>query len=251
MARGTRKKRRRTRTGLWLIVGVFVSGFMLHSLGILARPVRLINQYNVNYVIVDLNKGKYRVSPIVATNPDHCEDFTSMVNRTKPYAAICGTYYDPDYKPLGDILINGKLVNRGCQRQAIGFTADGKIKFLERKGKSRINWSGCLSGIACGPRLVRGRCKDINVKRDGFGSKATTNEAFRCAVGAKKDGKLILCVIKNSVTLNTAAEIMIELGAVDAINLDGGSMCALYENGKYHARPVHAVSNILAVYKRK
>lgn len=249
MARGAKRRRRRTRSGLWLIVAVFVSGFMAHALGIFARPAGLIHQYNVNYLIVDLHR--YRVSPIVATNPDHSEDFTSMVRRTKPYAAICGTYYDPHYKPLGDILINGKLVNRGCQRQAIGFTSDGKIKFLERKGRSRINWSGCLSGMACGPRLVRGGRKDINVKRDGFGSKAATNEAFRCAVGARKDGKLILCVIKNSVTLSTTADIMIELGAVNAINLDGGSMCALYENGKYHARPVHSVSNILAVYKRK
>lgn len=251
MVRGVTRKRRRTHVGLWLMVTLLIGWFMLHALGIIARPAGVLNKYNISYTIVDLRSGKYRVTPILASTPDHSEDFTSMINRTKPYAAICGTYYDPDYKPLGDILINGKLVNRGCQRQGIGFTLNGKIKFFERKGKSRINWSGCISGIACGPRLVRAGHKDINVKRDGFGPSAATNEAFRCAVGARKDGKLILCAIENAVTLNTAAEIMIELGAVEAINLDGGSMCALYENGKYHAMPVYAVSNILAVYKRK
>lgn len=224
--------------------------FLAHALGILAKPARLADKLGADYAICDLSSGKFTVSPEIASTADRTESFESMVKRLKPYAAICGTYYDENNRPLGDIVSNGKVICRGCQRQGIGFTSSGKIRFFERKGRSRIDWRGCTSGIACGPRLVRSGKRDIDVKRDGFSSAAATNKAWRCAVGATKDGKLILCAISQSVTLSTLADVMIELGAHDAINMDGGSMCALYVNGKYCVQPAKSMSNILAVYKR-
>lgn len=218
---------------------------------IFAKPARLIDRLNASYKIVDLSSGKYHVSPAIATSTDGCEYFTTMITRLKPYAAITGTYYDPDYKPLGDIVMNGKVIYRGCQRQGIGFTRSGKIRFFERKGHSRIDWSGCESGIACGPRLIRDGKKDINVKRDGFSSAAATNTSRRCAVGSTRDGKLILLVVDERITLETLAKALLELGAWNAINMDGGRMCAFYENGNYHVTPAMPVSNILGVYSNK
>ncbi|MEN6356090.1 MAG: phosphodiester glycosidase family protein [Armatimonadota bacterium] len=238
------------RAVLLLLVMLCGGFFLMHTLGIFAKPARLVDKLSADYVICDLSRGKFRVSPEVAASADRTESFESMVKRLKPYAAICGTYYDENNRPLGDVVAKGRVVSRGCQRQGIGFTSSGKIKFLERKGRSRIDWRGCASGIACGPRLVRSGKKDINVIRDGFSSAAATNKAWRCAVGASKDGKLILCAVSQSITLSTLADVMIELGAQDAINLDGGSMCALYVNGKYCVQPAKSMSNILAVYKR-
>jgi exopolysaccharide biosynthesis protein len=97
---------------------------------------------------------------------------------------------------------------------------------------------------------VRSGKKDINVRRDGFSASAATNKAWRCAAGATKDGKLVLCAVSQSITLSTLADVMLELGARDAINLDGGSMCALYVDGKYRVQPARSMSNILVVYKR-
>lgn len=246
------RKKHRTRTVTWLTAIVFFVGMFLLTFHILAAgPVGLLGKLDVHYVIVDMAGGGYRVSPAIATGPSRMESFSSMIQRLKPHAAICGTYYDPDRKPLGDIVINGKVVVRGCQRQGIGFTSNGGIRFLERRGRGRIDWSGCRSGIACGPRLVRGGKRDIDVRRDGFSAAANTTKARRCAVGATVDGKLILCVVLSEVSLSTMANVMIELGARDAINLDGGGMCALYTDGTYHAQPVISMSNILAVYKAK
>lgn len=245
--------RYRTNSGralLILLIMVCGTFMLLHTLGLFARPARLVDKLGADYIICDLSHGKYRVSPEIAMSADRTEPFDSMVNRLKPYAAICGTYYDENNRPLGDLVANGKVVCRGCQRQGIGFTSSGRIKFLERKGRSRIDWRGCASGIACGPRLVRSGKKDIDVKRDGFSASAATNKAWRCAVGATKDGKLILCAVSQSITLSTLADVMVELGAKDAINLDGGSMCALYVNGKYCVQPAKSMSNIMAVYKR-
>jgi exopolysaccharide biosynthesis protein len=234
-----------------MIILVTVGLLASHALGLFARPAGLVEKLSVDYVITDISKGKCRVKPEVASSFHGTEPIESMVKRLKPFALITGTYYDENNRPLGDIVASGKVVCRGCQRQGIGFTSSGKIKFLERKGSSRLDWRGCDSGIACGPRLVRAGKKSIDVKRDGFAAAAATNKAWRCAVGATKDGKLILCAVSRSITLSTMAEVMLELGAQNAINLDGGSMCAMYVDGKYRVEPVKPMSNVLAVYKAK
>ncbi len=247
----TARRARHSRAFWWLLCAALACAFVFYKMDSSAKPAGLVNKLDVRYTIIDMRGGVYRAVPAVAKGPDRREGFESMISRLKPYAAITGTYYDPDFKPLGDIVIAGKVVVRGGQRQGIGFTKDGKIVFRERTGKSPIDWRGCESGIACGPRLLRAGKKDINVTRDGFSKAAATKLATRCAVGATKDGKLVLCMVADLVTLNTLAQVMIDLGAVDAINLDGGPMCGLYVNGKYQAEPMMKMSNILAVYKKR
>lgn len=220
---------------------------VLAHLGLFARQARLIDKYDCSYAVIDLRGGKYKVSPALAINGS--ENFSSLVGRLKPYAAICGTYYDEDRAPMGDIVVDGKVVCRGGQRQGVGFKSNGQIVFLVRKGKSRFNWKGCVSGVACGPRLLMSGRKDIDVRRDGFSQAANTNIAQRCAVGATADGKLVMCAVADYITLDTLADIMLELGARNAVNMDGGSMCALYHKGKYLVTPASPMSNIIAVYE--
>lgn len=214
-----------------------------------SRPAGLLGQLNCHYTVIDLKSG-YRIRPALARN-DRSETLAEICKRLKPYAAIIGTYYGQEHEPLGDIVADGKVVCRGCQRQGIGFTSSGKIMFLERKGSSRIDWRGCYAGVACGPRLVRNGKIDINVTRDGFRKGAATIEATRCSIGATRDGKLVLLAITDYVTLQKVAEAMRELGAVDAINLDGGALCGLYLDGKVVAEPISPVSNVIAVYKTR
>jgi len=214
---------------------------------IVARTASLAEELGANYVIIDLESGKYSVEPVIAKGPGG-ENFVSMMRRVRPWAAITGTFYDSNYRPQGDILINGRVVFRGHHRQGIGFTQSGKICFRERKINERIDWRGCRSGIASGPRLVRKGKVDIDVQRDGFGPAATTIKAFRCAIGATSDGKLVLCAVAKPITLSTMANLMIELGSTDAINLDGGGSCALYVNERFSVEPRRPVSNVLAVF---
>lgn len=215
----------------------------------IAKPASLARTLDARYALIDLSGS--RASPALAKGDTRSESFSSMVSRLQPYAAITGTYHDEDRRPLGDLLADGKLIVRGHQRQGIGFCADGRIVFRERKAGQRIDWKGCYAGIACGPRLVRGGKKSVDVRRDGFSAAAAALKARRCAIGATRDGRLILCVVAQEITLDTLAGLMVELGAVDAVNMDGGSMCALYIDGVYHAEPVARMSNILAVHRRK
>ncbi len=94
----------------------------------------------VRLVEIDLTKG-YRIEPVMASDKAYGDLFAEMVTRLKPYAAINGTFYDENLRPLGDVVIGGKLVNRGHYRTAIGVRNDGTIEFRHR-ASGRFNWSG-------------------------------------------------------------------------------------------------------------
>lgn len=203
------------------------------------------------YCIIDFRSGRYSARPVLAVGDRMGERIDAIAKRTNAIAVIGGTYWDLAHKPLGDIVYEGKVISRGGQRQGIGFTSKGRIVFRERKRNGKINWRGCVSGIACGPRLLRDGRIDSNYSRDGFGPGAGTLEAKRCAVGATRNGKLVLCAAEKPITLRTLSKIMLKLGAVDAINLDGGVSCALYADGKMLVEPLFPMHNVLVVTKTR
>lgn len=214
------------------------------------KPRGVLAKLDYCSTTIDLRGGGFRVAPVLAQS-EGGEQFDDLIARAKPYAAITGTFYGPDGSPLGDLVADGRLIHRGYQRQGIGFTRSGGIRFLERRGRGRLDWSGCYAGVACGPRLLRDGKIDINVRRDGFTPIAGRLEARRCAVGATRDGTLVMLAIRESVNLHTLARAMLELGAVDAINMDGGSLCGFYCDGECKAQPIKPMSNIIAIYKVK
>jgi len=243
------------RSGSALVRALVVLALCAAVGGVVAQRVRekprgVLCKLDHCVAAVDLRSGRFRVAPALAHIARE-ESFAAQMQRLKPYAAITGTFYGPDLRPQGDILADGKLINRGFERQAIGFRKDGRICFLERHGSERLRWTGCYAGVACGPRLVRDGRIDINVRRDGFGPRALTIQATRCAVGATADGKLLMLAIRERVTLRTLAQAMVELGAVDAVNMDGGALCAFYAAGKCGAEPDLPINNVIAVYKVK
>ncbi len=224
----------------------------------LHRPVRAGSKAvksgttsDCSYCIVDLRTSNYEVRPVLAVDQRNGERIEDIAKRTNAVAVIGGTYWDMDHKPLGDIVADGRVISWGGQRQGIGITSKGRIVFRERRHDGKINWRGCVSGIACGPRLIRDSKIDTNYSRDGFGPGAGTIEAKRGAVGATRDGKLVLCSVKQPITLGKLSKIMLKLGAVDAINLDGGVSCSLYAEGKSLVEPFFPMHNVLVVSKRR
>jgi exopolysaccharide biosynthesis protein len=170
-----------------------------------------------------------------------------MIARTRPYAAINGTFYNESMHPLGDVLIRGRLANRGHYRSALAVRENGRVEFLHR-GKGRFNWSGYRWGLASGPRLVHNGSIALNPNADGFKRRSLYVKDWRSGIGLTADGILLMVTVKKPITLEEFADIMLKLGAKEAINLDGGSACALYKNGRYIAVPSVPMTNILAVY---
>lgn len=201
---------------------------------------------HIKAVTIDIN-SKIEIKPALTKSGP--ESFDTAINRLKPYSCINGTYYDKEMKPLGDIIIDGKLVNRGGQRHAIAITKAGNVEFIHR-GQGSFKWSNYKAGLAAGPRLVHKGKIALNPVADGFTEKSLSIKAWRSGVGKTAKNKLLFVVAEKSITLNEFAKIMLDLGAVEAMNLDGGGACALYHDGKYLSKPMLPMTNLLAVYKK-
>lgn len=177
------------------------------------------------------------------------ESFNEAMTRLKPYAAISGTFYGSDMRPLGDILIDGKLVNNGIYRCAIGITKNGDVDFLRRKG-AKFDWTGYRCGLAAGPRLVhQGNIEadpiDCGFTKDGLPARAT-----RTGIGKTESGQLLLVVVQEEITLKEFARIMRSRGCVEAMNLDGGPACALYYKRRTLVSPSLRMTNLLVFYEK-
>ena len=87
--------------------------------------------------------------------------------------------------------------------------------------------------IGGGPLLIRDRQVVLNPQLEGFSTNFIEGAAPRTAIGKTADGTWIIATMHDRVggrgpTLSETAKIMQQLGAVDALNLDGGSASSLY-----------------------
>jgi uncharacterized protein YigE (DUF2233 family) len=117
-------------------------------------------------------------------------------------------------------------------------------------------WKEYASALGGGPRLVTNG--QIDVREEGFRSDVTNGLNPRTAMGIDKYGRYILVVAdgrqgfySTGLTLTELAYTMQKLGAVDALNFDGGGSSAMVVRGKVINRPSDGserrVSNALLV----
>lgn len=81
-----------------------------------------------------------------------------------------------------------------------------------------------------GPRLVKNGAICTELEEQFSGERFTTISSTRTCAGYTADGKLIL--VSSAGTIQAMRELMLALGCVEAINLDGGASTALYYNGQ-------------------
>jgi exopolysaccharide biosynthesis protein len=100
-----------------------------------------------------------------------------------------------------------------------------------------------VDAVAAGPVLIsEGRVKITDVEEVFFGS-AIPDVHPRTAAGVTRDGKLILLVVdgrqieSSGVDLEDLASILLDLGAYEALNLDGGGSSTLVVDGVRLNRP--------------
>lgn len=121
------------------------------------------------------------------------------------------------------------------------------------------DWSGMQHAIGGGPWLVRNGSPYVDLHAQHFNSKSLGFREPRSAVGITADGKLLLVTVdgrqKNvsvGMTLSELAFLMQKLGAINAMNLDGGSSTQMSIYGKTVNRPSSGnvgVSNSLIIRK--
>ena len=146
-----------------------------------------------------------------------------------------GGFYDPSGggnggTPDGIVICDGSLVwgdaSTGCS--VIGFDAEGVLHVGTMTGQSALD-AGLVWAVSFGPALV------VNgTPSSGMASGVNP----RTAIGQRADGTVLLLVIDGrqvdslGATFEDLADIMLDFGAVNASNLDGGSSTLMIYNGE-------------------
>lgn len=210
-----------------------------------------VNGINVKVIYVDLLDFSVKVTPQVSHKfPGTHENFAGMLHRSKPTAAINGTYFCVrTLKPVGDIVIDGKLINYGGFGTVMTITSDNKVKFFSAPWGRRIEWGGFETVIAAGPRLLKDGRLSLYPRAEGFRDPRVYSYAQRSAVGVTLNNKLLLVYVPKPVSLRQLANIMKALDCVEAMALDGGSSTGLFYKGKFIKKPGRKLTNLLLVYQ--
>ncbi len=120
------------------------------------------------------------------------------------------------------------------------FKADAEGFILDK------NVESIISGA---PRLVQDGYI-VTELEDGFReARFTTSSTPRTAIGISREGKLLIVSVK-SATIQQMRELMLNLGCVDAFNLDGGGSTAMYHNGNYIRTPGRELTTTLQIFEK-
>ena len=135
--------------------------------------------------------------------------------------------------PIGPVISQGEVVWRrggGDNNLVIGMTKDNKLTFGVMSATTAFE-NGVRDCVTFGPALVKnGEAVDISGAGSGLNP--------RTAIGQRGDGAMLLLVINgrkvNSLGASYAdlIEVMLDFGAVNAANLDGGTSSFMYYEGE-------------------
>ena len=170
-----------------------------------------------------------------------------------PEAIVAGFFVRDPYRPLGEVRIDGEVVEheptappwaseRGCLH------LDGGVKIARRRELADQPPGDLLQA---GPLLVSGGRSLIDGDdREGFTAGAaqfdsdiTVGRHPRCALGLGEAELLAVCCdgrrtgVDGGLALAELARLLISLGAIEAINLDGGGSATLVHHGHLLNRP--------------
>lgn len=123
------------------------------------------------------------------------------------------------------------------------------------------DWDQAIDVVGAGPMLVKEGNVFVTTKLESFGNDVGGGRAPRTAVGLTEDGRILLVVVdgrqefSKGMSLLELALFMRELGAVNAMNLDGGGSSEMMIEASIMNKPSggkeRRVGNALAVVPRK
>ncbi|MEO5647662.1 MAG: phosphodiester glycosidase family protein [Chitinophagaceae bacterium] len=120
-----------------------------------------------------------------------------------------------------------------------------KLKYVKKYANDRLHKWKMRTAIGGGPVLVQdGKMVISNEEERKFSGKAINDKHPRTAMGYTADGRLIIMAIQgrmpgiaDGADLIQEAELLIGVGCVEALNLDGGGSSCLLVNGKETIKP--------------
>ncbi|WP_039834622.1 phosphodiester glycosidase family protein [Paenibacillus sonchi] len=162
--------------------------------------------------------------------------------------AINGDYYG--FRNDGVIIRNGTLYRDDPVRDAMALFGDGTMQTYseEKVSSSDLLAQGAANTLSFGPILIQdGKIASdfSNVKIDtNFGNRSIQNANPRTAVGMIAPNHYVFVVVdgrsegySRGMTLTELANVMSDLGATEAYNLDGGGSSTMYFMGRVVNNP--------------
>lgn len=204
----------------------------------------------LHVVQVDVTRPEVRVAVATARNGIGTYDtWSRMIDRTRPTAAVTGTYFCPDTAvPVGTIVAQGRTIHEGYVGTALALRHGRGPRLVTCSPGVAYDWSPFDTVLRAGPRLVTRGHFDIWPRGEGFRDPAISGLKKRAALGVTRSGKLILVAVEKPVRLGTLASLMHHAGAREAMCLDGGSSTGLFYAGKTRVKPRRVMTNLLVVY---
>ena len=153
--------------------------------------------------------------------------------------------------PSDGYLLVARQTPEAATQLSVGMTVRGRQAFIPEKFLNFPNL------IGAGPLLLKNGSLALDGKLEQFQAGFDTQAANRSAIATTKEqGKLILATVQAAPdgvapNLLQTAEVLKKLGAVDALNLDGGSSSTLFLGGDVLNRSVTElapVHNAIAIF---
>ncbi len=163
--------------------------------------------------------------------------------------AINGDYYG--FRDTGIVIRNGVVYRDEGARQGLAFYRDGTVKVYDETATTaeQLLADGVWNTLSFGPALlddgeIADGIEDVEVDTN-FGNHSIQGEQPRTAVGIIDDNHLVFVVVDGrspgysaGVTMTGLAQIMKDLGATTAYNIDGGGSSTMYFNGELVNNPL-------------
>ncbi|MCQ6559656.1 phosphodiester glycosidase family protein [Paenibacillus mendelii] len=141
------------------------------------------------------------------------------------------------------LVFQGKEQGQAARFQ-IGSVVSYVLKMTNMDGK-KVDWSQVHTAIGAGPRLVKDGKVTLNAAAEGFkDEKILKSAGARSGIALRKDGSIVLATVSGA-TMQQWAQLMVSLGAYQAMNLDGGASSGLWFKGKTVTSPGRQLSNAL------
>lgn len=134
------------------------------------------------------------------------------------------------------------LSGTGSKAAALSQLKPGDSVTITTDSKS-VDWAKAVHAIGGGPMLVKDGKAAIDLKGEQFSADFSTTRHPRTAVGVTAKGDLLLVVVdgrqpmSRGASLDELAQLMIRLGCVKALNLDGGGSSTMNVLGQTLNRP--------------
>ena len=207
------------------------------SLGLTKHPVNGLNRPLSPDELIVFTPKFHRTT---LTNPDGIE----VVVRRNKVASI------GDLKGSSDIPVDGYVISAvGKSREwvKVNVRKGARITFswqLNSIDGDDADWMRAYSMVGGGPQLIKAGKVAITDKQEKMSAKFATDRHPRTAIAKLNSGKLLLVTVDGrhpgisvGLSLYMLADLLLELGAVEAINLDGGGSTTMVIHNKIVNKP--------------